>query len=129
MISDVPGDDPAVIASGPTVPDNTTALDALRIVRKYDLGLPEAALAHLKHEADRTHGHTPDVAEGNSVTMIATPFLALQAAAERARQAGVTPLVLGDALEGKAVRPVWGWLALRAPSKCMVCLWRLPLFC
>lgn len=102
VISDVPGDDPAVIASGPTVPDNTTALDALRIVRKYDLALPEAALAHLKHEADRTHGHTPDVAEGNSVTMIATPFLALQAAAERARQAGVTPLVLGDALEGES---------------------------
>ncbi|OUI93723.1 hydroxypyruvate reductase [Acetobacter indonesiensis] len=102
VISDVPGDDPSVIASGPTVPDQTTALDALRIVRKYDLTLPDSALALLKREADHARQDTPAVAEGNSLTMIATPFMALQAAADVARKAGVTPVILGDAIEGES---------------------------
>lgn len=102
IISDVPGDSPAVIASGPTVRDDTTALDALRIIHKYDLTLPPAAEALLKREADQSRTAPPPMAEGNSVTMIATPFFALEAAAEVARRAGVTPVILGDALEGES---------------------------
>ena len=102
VISDVPGDDPAVIASGPTVQDETTAQDVLRIIQKYDLTLPPAALAVLKQEDEAAKQTPPPMAEGNSLTMIATPFFALEAAAEVARRAGVTPVILGDALEGES---------------------------
>lgn len=102
MISDVPGDDPAVIASGPTVQDETTAEDALRIIRKYDITLPPAAQDLLQREAGAERQAPPPVAEGNSLTMIATPFFALEAAADVARRAGVTPIILGDALEGES---------------------------
>ncbi|WP_231874774.1 glycerate kinase type-2 family protein [Acetobacter cerevisiae] len=102
VISDVPGDDPAVIASGPTLQDKTTAQDVLRIIQKYDLTLPPAAQALLEREASAaTHTSAP-VAEGNSLTLIATPFFALEAAADVARRAGVTPIILGDALEGES---------------------------
>lgn len=102
VISDVPGDDPSVIASGPTVQDETTAQDVLRILHKYDLTLPPAAQALLQREADAEKHATPPVAEGNSLTLIATPFFALEAAADVARRAGVTPIILGDALEGES---------------------------
>lgn len=102
VISDVPGDDPAVIASGPTVQDETTAEDALRIIRKYDITLPPAAQALLQREAGADRQAPPPVAEANSLTMIATPFFALEAAADVARRAGVTPIILGDALEGES---------------------------
>lgn len=102
VISDVPGDDPSVIASGPTVQDETTAQDVLRILHKYDLTLPPAAQALLQREADAERHANPPVAEGNSLTLIATPFFALEAAADVARRAGVTPIILGDALEGES---------------------------
>ncbi|WP_341915320.1 glycerate kinase [Ferrovibrio terrae] len=102
LISDVPGDDPAVIASGPTVPDPTSFADALAVIEKYGIPLPPAVLKHLR----AGKGETPkpgDVAFANTRTvMIATPQMALEAAAKVARAAGITPVILGDAIEGEA---------------------------
>jgi hydroxypyruvate reductase len=98
-ISDVPGDDPGVIASGPTVADPTSYGDARAIVNRFGIALPPAAAARLEAGADETP-KPGNLAE--DVRMIATPAMALAAAAGVAREAGVTPLILGDALEGEA---------------------------
>ena len=101
-ISDVPGDDPAVIASGPTVPDPTTVADARAIIAKYGIAVPEAVAAHLARGADETpKPGDPRLAEAQ-FTLIATPMMALEAAALAARARGLTPLILGDALEGES---------------------------
>lgn len=101
-ISDVPGDDPAVIASGPTVPDPTSFADARALVAHYRMALPEAAAAHLA----RGKGETPKPGDPRlgvpDYRFIATPMMALDAAATEARALGLTPLILGDALEGEA---------------------------
>jgi glycerate 2-kinase len=102
LISDVPGDDPSVIGSGPTVPDRTTFTDALAIVRKYKITEPKAAIAHLEAGAEESVKPGDERLTGNALEMIATPQLSLEAAAEVARQAGITPLILGDAIEGEA---------------------------
>ncbi len=88
-ISDVPGDDPAVIASGPTVPDPSTCQDALAILRKY--GLPEPVLSESVKRLDNSEFH-----------LIATPMAMLQAAALEAKKEGIPARILGDALEGEA---------------------------
>lgn len=102
VISDVPGDDPAVIASGPTVPDPSTFTDARAVLEKYGITQPRSVIEHLK----RAENETPkpgDFRFANAQTiMVATPQLSLEAAASVARRAGVTPLILGDALEGEA---------------------------
>ncbi len=101
-ISDVPGDDPSVIASGPTVPDATTFADALAILDKYRIAEPRAAVEHLKRATDETpKPGDPRLARARQV-MVATPQRSLEAAAAVAREAGVTPLILGSALEGEA---------------------------
>ncbi|VIO71975.1 glycerate kinase type-2 family protein [Bradyrhizobium ivorense] len=98
VISDVPGDDPAAIASGPTLPDPSTKADAQEIVRRFAIDLPEAARRVLT-EADET----PKPGEIDAdVRLLAAPSLALAAAARAARDAGLTPIILGDALEGEA---------------------------
>ena len=99
-ISDVPGDDPAVIASGPTVPDPTTFADARALVARYGLKLSPQVAARLARDADETPkpGQLPHA----EFRLIATPAMALHAAAEAARAAGLTPLILGDALEGES---------------------------
>ena len=91
-ISDVPGDDPATIGSGPTRPDPTTRHDVRAIAARYGLNLP------------RTDGpETPKPADLDpEVHQIATPTMALEAAANAARAPGLTPLILGDALEGES---------------------------
>lgn len=102
LISDVPGDNPIDIASGPTVPDPTTCEEALEIVRRYGISLPEGARRYLESgEGESIKADDPRLA--NVVThLIATPQLALQAAANVAKQAGVTPVLLGDSIEGEA---------------------------
>ena len=101
-ISDVPGDDPAVIASGPTVPDRTTFNDALAILDKYRITEPVSVLAHLRAAKEETpKPHDPRLA-GIQTHLIAAPQQSLEAAANVARQAGVTPVILGDSLEGEA---------------------------
>lgn len=102
LISDVPGDDPSVIASGPTVPDPTSFADARAILAKYGIDPPAAVAAHL----DRATEETPKPGDLRLATaetiLVATPQMALEAAARAARQSGVTPLILGDAIEGEA---------------------------
>lgn len=102
LISDVPGDSPMDIASGPTVADTTNCADALAIVQRYQIDLPEAARQLLASGAGETV--KPDDARlaNSSVRLITTPQMALQAAANVAQQAGVTPYILGDSLEGEA---------------------------
>ena len=102
MISDVPGDDPAVIASGPTVGDPTTRHDALALIAKYGIDLPPHVRAHLDSDAcESVKPGDPRLAT-SEVVMVATPQASLEAAAEVAREAGITPVILGDSLEGEA---------------------------
>jgi hydroxypyruvate reductase len=98
VISDVPGDDPAVIASGPTMGDATTWADAKEIIARYRLALPAAAQALVEEGQETPKPGAFPV----DLKMIATPAMALQAAAAKARSLGITPLILGDALEGEA---------------------------
>ena len=102
IISDVPGDDPSVIASGPTVPDATTLGDARAVLARYGITPPPAVLARLQDPAAETPKSGDDAFAHAATAVIATPHASLQAAAETARQAGVTPVVLGDAIEGEA---------------------------
>ena len=102
LISDVPGDDPINIASGPTVGDPTTCDDALAIVRRYGIDLPAAALQLLTSgQSESINPDDPRLAR-NEVRMVATPQMALEAAAQVAREAGYAAHILGDALEGEA---------------------------
>ncbi|MGC1180190.1 MAG: glycerate kinase [Methyloceanibacter sp.] len=102
LISDVPGDDPSVIASGPTVPDASTYADALAILEKHAIAAPASVLARLKSEAEETpKPGDPRLAKVETI-MIATPQASLEAAASVARKAGVTPVILGNAIEGES---------------------------
>ncbi len=102
LISDVPGDKPMDIASGPTVADPTSCADALEIVRRYRIPLPEAAEELLR--SGRGESIKPgDPRLSNCATrIIAAPQLALEAAAAVARKAGIAAHILGDSLEGEA---------------------------
>ncbi len=102
LISDVPGDNPMDIASGPTVADSSSCADALEIVRRYGIELPDAARALLETGAGETIKPADERLGGVSTHLIATPQQALEAAAEVARAAGITPVLLGDRLEGEA---------------------------
>ncbi|MBV9250388.1 MAG: glycerate kinase [Acetobacteraceae bacterium] len=99
-ISDVPGDDPAVIGSGPTVPDPTTFADAHAILRRYGVELPPSISVRLAEKGDETP--KPDSLPHASFHLIATPMMALRQAAAHAQSLGLAPLILGDALEGEA---------------------------
>jgi glycerate 2-kinase len=101
-ISDVPGDDPTVIASGPTVADPTTFAAARGILAKYSIKPPPAVAKHLAAGKDETPKPGDRRLARSEVVLIATPQDALAAAAATAQAAGVTPLVLGDAIEGEA---------------------------
>jgi hydroxypyruvate reductase len=102
MISDVPGDDPSIIASGPTVPDPSSNEDALGIINKYGIAVPDAVRARLATvEGETPKPGDPCFARVENI-MIATPQASLEAAAEVAREAGVTPVILGDSIEGEA---------------------------
>jgi glycerate 2-kinase len=101
-ISDVPGDDPSVIASGPTVADPSRFADAREILNRYRVTPPDAVARHLEAAADETPKPGDPRLAGHTYTIIATPQDALQAAAARARDAGLNVLVLGDTVEGEA---------------------------
>ena len=101
-ISDVPGDDPAVIGSGPTVADPTTFANASAILAKYGISPPKAVAERLSTANDETpKPGDPRLATAETV-LIATPAMSLEAAAILARQAGYETIDLGDALEGEA---------------------------
>jgi glycerate 2-kinase len=119
LISDVPGDRPIDIASGPTVADPTTCDDALAIVRRYGIELP----GPVREVLDSGRGESvkpgdPRLAR-SAVRVIATPQMALEAAAQVARAAGVAPYILGDAIEGEArdVGKVFAGLALQVAER------------
>jgi hydroxypyruvate reductase len=101
-ISDVPGDDPAVIGSGPTVPDPTTLADAREIVRRYRLDLPDAVTRALEEAGNETPKPGDKVFAGSDYRIVARPADAIRAAAERASAAGYECVVLGDRLQGEA---------------------------
>jgi hydroxypyruvate reductase len=102
LISDVPGDDPADIASGPTVADPTTCAQALAIIRRYRIEVPQAVIELL--DSGRGESVKPGDARlaGVQTRLVAAPQLALEAAAAAAREAGIAAHILGDAIEGEA---------------------------
>ncbi len=101
-ISDVPGDDPSVIGSGPTVPDPTTLADARAIVQKYRLALPDAAERALDDPNNESPKPGDPVFAGTTYRIVARPADALAAAKARAEAAGYAAVVLGDRLQGEA---------------------------
>jgi hydroxypyruvate reductase len=102
VVSDVPGDDPAVVASGPTVPDGSTARDALAILERYRIPV-SAAVRALLLDPDRAAPKPDDPRLArNETVVIATAQAALEAAAAAARQQGITPLILSNSIEGEA---------------------------
>ena len=102
LLSDVPGDDPVDIASGPTVADPSTCADALEIVARHRIALPEAARQWLESGAgESVKPGDPRLARAET-RMVAAPQQALEAAAQVARSAGYPAFILGDALEGEA---------------------------
>jgi hydroxypyruvate reductase len=114
VISDVPGDDPAEIASGPTVRSWSTREEAREIVSRYRMSLPPAAQAVLAADTSLEAFDFQD-----DVRIIASPSMALGAASSVARENGLTPLVLGDALQGEAkdVGMVFAGIATSAKEK------------
>lgn len=119
LMSDVPGDRALDIASGPTVGDPTTCGDALGIVRRLGIALPRNVLEAL--ESGRGESIKPDDPRLSraSARIVAAPQLALEAAAQVARSAGITPHILGDAIEGEAreVGKVLGAMALQVAQR------------
>jgi glycerate-2-kinase len=111
VLSDVPGDDPAIVASGPTVTDPTTKSDALAILNRYRLDIPDSVARWLA---------SPDVERGplrpdNATRVVVSPHTSFQAAAARAKALGLNVLYLGDRLEGESrdVAKVHAGLALQ----------------
>jgi hydroxypyruvate reductase len=101
-ISDIPGDDPAVIASGPTVADPTTFADALAILEKYGIREPASVISHLRAGREETPKPGDPRLDRSELHMVAAPQMSLQAAADIAQGFGITPLILGDAIEGES---------------------------
>jgi len=128
LLSDVPGDDPIDIASGPTVPDPSTRQDAIDILRRYGLALSEHVMRVLESEVAESVKPGDTRLPRIDTTLIATPRMALQAAASVAHDAGFAVHLLGDAIEGESrdVGLVLGALALESanhqlfPSPCVL---------
>ena len=119
LISDVPGDNPTDIGSGPTVADPTTCEDALGIIRRYGITVPRAVREVLESGRGETVKPGNPRLAGNEVHMVAAPQIALEAAAEVARAAGYEAHILGDAIEGEArdVGKVLAALALQVARR------------
>lgn len=101
-ISDVPGDDPAVIASGPTVGDPSTFSEALAIAERYTVHVPPAVRRHLEDALDETPKPGDPRLERSRLVVLTTPGAALGAAAAAARATGIDPVVLGAEIQGEA---------------------------
>lgn len=102
VVSDIPGDNPALVASGPTVPDTGSRADALAALAAYGMKLPEVVMAHINSPAaDAPRPDDPKFAR-NAVHVIASAAVSLEAAAEEAKRQGIEAVILSDALEGEA---------------------------
>ena len=119
LISDVPGDNPMDIASGPTVSDPTTCADALAIIKRYGIEVPRTVLEILETGRGETVKPGDPRLAGIETRMIATPQMALEAAAEVAREAGIPAAILGDSIEGEAreVGKVMAGIALQVARR------------
>ena len=119
LISDVPGDNPMDIASGPTVADTTSCQDALEIVRRYGIELPNGARVLLESGCGETVKAGDPRLAGVTTHLVATPQMALEAAAAVAEAAGVRPVILGDSIEGEArdVGKVMAGIALQVARR------------
>ena len=102
MISDVPGDDPSIVASGPTVADPTTFADARAILEKYRITEIPRVSDYLRAAQDETPKPGDRRLAGTKLTTIATPQMSLEAAAAIAHDHGITPVILSDSIEGEA---------------------------
>ena len=129
VISDVPGDDLAAVASGPTVADPTTYAYARAIIAKYNINAPPAVIRHLEAAIEETPKPGDYRLAHVETRLIASPQKSLEAAAEVARAEGVTPIILGDSIEGEAreVGFVMAGIALQArrfgqplPAPCLL---------
>jgi glycerate 2-kinase len=102
IVSDVPGDDPAMVASGPTVPDGSTRIDALEVIANYRISLPSTAAARLNSPvADLPDANDSRFAQ-NEVKIIASASRSLEAVVEKARELGIEAHILSEAIEGEA---------------------------
>jgi hydroxypyruvate reductase len=102
MISDVPGDDPSIVGSGPTVADPTTFADASAILEKYRITEIPRVSDYLRAAQDETPKPGDRRLAGTKLTTIATPQMSLEAAAAIAHDHGITPVILSDSIEGEA---------------------------
>src|SRR5690606_34661827 len=102
VVSDVPGDDPALVASGPTLPLAGGRAEARRLAALYRLDLPQAAARLLASDQNLPPDPADPVFAGNSVVTIASAALSLEAAADLARQDGIEAAILSDSIEGEA---------------------------
>ncbi|MBV7521165.1 glycerate kinase [Ensifer sp. ENS12] len=102
IVSDIPGDDPALVASGPTLADASTREDALTLIERYSLDLPANVMAWIK--SPNSAAPSPDDLRfaRNEVRLIASASVSLEAAATEARAAGIEAIILSDAIEGEA---------------------------
>jgi len=119
LISDVPGDNPMDIASGPTVADPTTCADALEVIRRYGIEVPARVLRVLESGAGETVKPGDPRLKRAEARMIATPQMALEAAVRVAEENGLTTAILGDAIEGEArdVGKVMAGIALQVSRR------------
>lgn len=119
LISDVPGDNPLDIGSGPTVADPTTCADALAIVKRYGISVPKSVMELLVSGRGETPKPGDLRLEGIQTDIIATPHMALEAAATVAADAGIPAYILGDAIEGEArdVGKVMAGIALQVAAR------------
>ncbi len=102
VVSDVPGDDPAQVASGPTVPDLVTLEDARAMIAARGIVLPPKIISHLSRDAARAPAPEDAVFAAHKVSVIASARLSLEAAARAAEAAGIRAVILSDAIEGEA---------------------------
>ncbi len=102
VVSDIPGDNPALVASGPTVPDTGSREDALAAIAAYGMKLPAAVMAHIQSPAADAPSPRDQRFAGNEVHLIASAAVSLDAAAVEARRLGVEAVILSDAIEGEA---------------------------
>lgn len=102
IVSDIPGDDPALVSSGPTVPNASSSADALDAIEAYGLKLPEAVMRHLRSESATAPGPYDSRFASHEVYVIASAAQSLEAAARAAEQHGVPAVILSDAIEGEA---------------------------
>jgi len=102
IVSDVPGDDPAQVASGPTVPDNATREDALKLIEIHRINLPHAVLAHIQGAGAAAPSPLEAVFAGHKVQVIASARISLEAAAAKAEENGIPAVILSDLIEGES---------------------------